>query len=260
MPNVSWLSIAPVKGLALVHPREVKLDRSGVAANRRFYLVDAGGRQFGLLRDGRLVQIRPDYDEASDRLSLHLPDGSTVEGEIALGAPVVARFFDKRPVAGRLVEGPWSEAISAHAGRPLRLVKTDRPGDGVDRQRGQVSLVSDASVDEIGRHGGREDVDARRFRMLIGVGESDPHEEDEWVGRHLQIGEAVVRVRGHVARCAITTQNPETGEPDFDTLRTIKEYRGVRDGGLDFGVYGDVVEPGRVRVGDPVEPREQTLF
>jgi uncharacterized protein YcbX len=254
MPTVSWLSIAPVKGLALVHPQEVQLEPTGVTANRRFYLVDADGRQFGLLRNGRLVQIRPEYDEAADRLSLRFPDGSTVAGEIVLGEPVLAPFFDKRPVPGRLVVGPWSEAISAHAGRPLRLVKTDRPGEGVDRGRGQVSLVSDASVEEIARQGGRDGVDARRFRMLLGVEGCDPHEEDGWVGRHVHVGEGVVSVRGHVARCAITTQNPETGVADFDTLRTIKAYRGLRNGGLDFGVYGEVVEPGRVRVGDPVEP------
>jgi hypothetical protein len=260
VPSVSWLSIAPVKGLALVQPDEVALERTGVASNRRFYLVDADGRQFGLLRDGRLVQIRPEYDPEADRLLLRLPDGSTIDGEVALGEPVTTRFGGDRPVSGRFVEGPWAEAISAHAGRALRLVKTDRPGDGVDRGRGQVSLVSDASVEEIGRHGGREDVDARRFRMLIGVEGCEPHEEDEWIGGHVHIGEAVVRLRGHVARCAITTQNPETGVPDFDTLRTIKAYRGLRDGGLDFGVYGEVVEPGRVRVGDPVEPLDRGLF
>jgi uncharacterized protein YcbX len=259
MPTVSWLSIAPVKGLALVHPREVKLDRTGVAANRRFYLIDSHGRQFGLLRDGRLVRIRPEYDEEGDRLTLHLPDGSTVDGEVELGEPVETSFGG-RPVSGRVVEGPWAQAISAHAGRALRIVKTDRPGDGVDRGRGQVSLVSDASVEELGRNGGRDDVDARRFRMLIGVAGCDPHEEDDWVGRRLRVGEAVVQLRGHVGRCAITTQNPDTGVPDFDTLRTIKEYRGLREGRLDMGVYGEVLEPGRVRVGDPVEPFEQSLF
>jgi uncharacterized protein YcbX len=259
MPTVSWLSIAPVKGLALVHPEEIELERSGVADNRRFYLVDGTGRQFGLIRHGELVQVRPEYDADRDRLTLRFPDGSIVEGDLNLGEAVAARIGE-REVPGRVVEGRWSEALSRHAGRPLTLVKTDRPGDAVDRGRGQVSLVSDASVEEIGRRGGRDDVDARRFRMLLGVAGCDPHEEDEWVGRHLQVGEAVVRLRGHVARCAITTQNPDTGVPDFDTLRTIKAYRGLRNGGLDFGVYGEVIEPGRVRVGDPVEPLEQGLF
>jgi hypothetical protein len=35
------------------------------------------------------------------------------------------------------------------------------------------------------------------------------------------------------------------------TVKLIKGYRGVRDGeAIDFGVYGRVEEPGRVRVGD----------
>jgi hypothetical protein len=36
----------------------------------------------------------------------------------------------------------------------------------------------------------------------------------------------------------------------------LERYRGLgaETGGFDFGVFGRVVEPGRVRVGDPVEP------
>jgi len=58
-----------------------------------------------------------------------------------------------------------------------------------------------------------------------------------------------------VARCATTTRDPSTGVRDFDALRAIEAYRGRRDGhDIDFGVYARVLEPGRVRVGDPVEP------
>ena len=61
-----------------------------------------------------------------------------------------------------------------------------------------------------------------------------------------------------MARCATTTRDPQTGERDFDTLRTIKNYQGLRDGkNIDFGVYGAVEQPGRVRVGDPVELIEE---
>ena len=75
--------------------------------------------------------------------------------------------------------------------------------------------------------------------------------ENSWRSRL----EARVRFVAQVDRCAITTQNPDSGEPDLDTLRAIKEYRGLRDGKrLDFGIYGEVVRPGRVRVGDLVEP------
>jgi uncharacterized protein YcbX len=87
--------------------------------------------------------------------------------------------------------------------------------------------------------------------MLVHVGGVEPHEEDTWIGRELRLGGAVVRPLEQVARCAITTTGPESGRRDFDTLRAIKDYRGVRDAdAIDFGIYGVVVEPGR----DPVEP------
>ena len=73
-----------------------------------------------------------------------------------------------------------------------------------------------------------------------------------------RVGEAVITIRGDVGRCAITTQNPETGEPDFDTLRTISTYRGLTENEagqkhIPFGVYGEVAEPGRVAIGAEVE-------
>ena len=47
----------------------------------------------------------------------------------------------------------------------------------------------------------------------------------------------------------------------LDTLAGIKSYRGVRDGKqLDFGVYFDVVEPGRVRVGDVVQTQIESSW
>jgi hypothetical protein len=37
------------------------------------------------------------------------------------------------------------------------------------------------------------------------------------------------------------------------TLHVIKAYRGLRDGhALDFGIYAEVVAPGRVALGDSV--------
>ncbi len=257
MPVVSRISIAPVKALGLVHPEEVLLDPHGVRENRRFHIVDEDGRRFNQLRDGALVQIRPEYDADTQRLTLHFPDGSVADGEISLGAEVTTDFYG-RPVVGSYVEGPWSAALSRWAGRPLRLVQSP-PGLAVDRNRGHVSLISTASLDELGREGQQDaPVDGRRFRMLFELDGCEPHEEDGWVKQHVRIGEALIRVRGDVGRCAITTQNPESGEPDFDTLRTISTYRGFTENEegkrhIPFGIYGEVAEPGRVTIGDAVE-------
>ena len=255
MIQVSRLSVSPVKGFAVWHPDEVTLGATGVAEDRRFYLVDEDGLRFGALRHGPLVRFSARYDAATDELVFRLPDGSELAGTVEVGEPIATDFYG-RDVAGHVVRGPWAEAVSEDVGLPVRLVRADRPGDGVDRGNGGgVTLLSDASVEELARCSG-EPVDARRFRMLIAVTGTEPHEEDSWIGGEVEVGEARLRVNGHVGRCAITTQSPETGLRDFDSLRAIKEYRGQNPATreIDFGVYGQVVQPGRARVGDAVIP------
>jgi len=264
VPSVSRISISPVKGLGLVHPEQVQLELSGVLANRRFHIVDADGRRYNQLRKGELVRIKQEYDVDRERLALTFPDGTVADAELALGEEVTTDFYG-RPVNGRFVEGPWTVALSRWAGRPLRLVQS-APGDAVDRGRGHVSLISKASLEELGRKGAHDGpVDGRRFRMLFELDGCAAHEEDTWIKRHVRIGDALVHLRGDVGRCAITTQNPETGVPDFDTLRTIGAYRPLtaNEAGkkhLPFGVYGEVIEAGKVALGDPVEVVELSLL
>jgi uncharacterized protein len=257
MREVSWLSIAPVKGLRLRSVEAVRLEPFGVANDRRFYLIDTAGDRVGALECAALLSIEAETDTAAQQLTLRLPSGKVVAGTIELADAVTTNFFG-RPVDGHLVDGPWSDAVTEVAGRPLRLVRTDEPGVGVDRDDGTVSLVSEASLEELTRRSGNDGrVDERRFRMTLGVTGCRPHEEDEWIGREVVVGEAVIRPIDTIARCAITTKDPDTGERDFDSLGAIRGYRGQNPEtmGLDFGVFGEVLQPGRVRVGDPVEPR-----
>jgi uncharacterized protein YcbX len=184
---------------------------------------------------------------------MRFPDGAEVEGEAdALAEPIhsTAGTID---VTGRVVAGPWEAPLSALAGHPVRLVRAGRVGAGLNEP---VTLVSDGSLARLAREAERDEVDARRFRMLFELTGCEPHEEDTWNGRLFSIGEAAVRVGGPVDRCAVTTRDPDTGERDLDTLRLLKGYRGQRqsDGAVRFGVYATVAEPGLVRVGDPVEP------
>ncbi|MFY9577766.1 MAG: MOSC N-terminal beta barrel domain-containing protein [Gaiellaceae bacterium] len=260
MPTVTRISIAPVKGLALVHPDEVDLEKTGVLANRRFYIVDENGRRYGQIRNGKLVEVKPAYDPEQEHLTLSFPDGTTAEGDVRLGDEVTTDFYG-RPVTGRIVLGPWAQALSSWFGRPLHLVQS-APGQAVDRDRGHVSLISEGSLRELARQAGQDEpVDGRRFRMLFQVDGLDAHGEDAWLKRRVRIGDALVLLRGTVGRCAITMQNPETGVPDFNTLRVLKDYRGLSaDRQLDFGVYGEVLEAGRARVGDSVQPRELSLL
>ena len=77
----------------------------------------------------------------------------------------------------------------------------------------------------------------------------------EWPGGCLRIGKALIRIYGQVPRCVVTTQSPQTGLKDFDTLKTIVSYRPMMSDkkGIPFGMFAEVEHTGRVRVGDRVE-------
>jgi uncharacterized protein YcbX len=202
----------------------------------------------------RLLSVRPAVEDGL--LSLRFADATTVSGEVRLGERIETNFYG-RPVVGRLVEGPWSEALSEFAGKPMRVARTEREGDGVDRGRlAGATLVSTGSLEAMEAATGAErPVDGRRFRMTIGVDGVEPHAEDGWIGARVRVGGAVVAVREKVGRCAVTTLDPETGIRDLDTLGAIAAYR--RDvptvEPLPFGVWCGVVEPGPVALGDSVE-------
>ncbi|MGZ8687091.1 MAG: MOSC domain-containing protein [Gaiellaceae bacterium] len=257
MGTVAWITIAPVKSLALQRLDEVRLERSGAVGDRRFFLVDADGRLFNAERLGPLVGVQARYDEAGSTLELRFPGGEVVSGEVSTDGAVETRLgLFGGPHMADTVVGPWADALSSFAGREVRLVRP-RSYHATDRgSRGGVSLVSTAALDALAAETGSGPVDERRFRMLLGVDGTAAHAEDAWVGHRVRIGEAVAELHGNVGRCVITTQHPDTGIRDLDTLRTLKEYRGAvpTTERLPFGVWGEVVEPGSVRLGDPVEP------
>ena len=256
MLTVARLSTTPIRSFGLHHPSAVDLGPHGVIGDRRYTMLTEDGRIFDGTKLGELVQLRAEVEEAEggERLTVNLPSGEVISDVVELGPARQVELYGRRFTA-RPVLGPWDEALSAWAGRPLELVRSERL-DG-ERDRNPVSIVSQASVAELARQGNDgKPVDSRRFRMLIELAGADrPHQEDEWLGREVRIGEVVVRVTKPDPRCVITTQDPDTGKRDFPTLHVIKAYRGLRDGhALDFGIYADVVAPGRVAIGDEVAP------
>ena len=266
MPHVARLSIAPVRGLGLQHPDAIELTDMGVVNDRRFYLIDDQGRLVDRLRASQLCRVSSETDADATWLRLTFPDGRVVEGDVKLDEPVRTDIYNREAI-GHVVGGPWAPALEPFVGRPVLLVRCDRPGGtrirpGESQVRNQVSLVSDGSLAELARELGVERVDGRRFRMLIELDGAGAHEEDGWIGGDVAIGSAIVSITKPDARCAITTQDPDTGERDLDTLRTILRYRGFRpddpEHKIDFGVLGEVAVPGRIAVGDALTVRQRT--
>jgi MOSC domain-containing protein len=217
VPEVGRISVTPVKGFLLAHPEEVELTEHGVPGDRLFSLVEENGTRVRSSLNAWHNLVTAVFDPAAERLVMRFPGGEEVAGDALPADDVLDVPHDGRVVRARVVSGPWTELLSG-------LVRLSR---------------------EAGR-----DVDARRFRMLFEIAGCSEHEEDDWIDRLVRLGDAVIRVAEHDVRCAVTTRDPDTAQRDLDTLGLLAAYRGT----VTFGVLADVAEPGRVRLGDPVEP------
>jgi MOSC domain-containing protein len=255
-PQIAWIHVAPIKALAIQELEQVELGQGGVENDRRFCIVDPEGRMLNAKRVPRFIAVRPEFDPAMRHLKLSLLDGTTVAGAVDLGEATTVSIYG-RDVPAHVVDGPWSEALSTVAERPVRLVRFDHSGEGVDRadEGAGASLLSEGSLGDMARAAGvTGPIDPRRFRMLFGIAGVEAHAEDTWIGRRVRVGAAVVVPGGNIGRCAVTTLDPRTAVSDLNTLAALAKYRKELETTepLAFGVWAQVAQPGIVRVGDPV--------
>ncbi|RAP39748.1 molybdenum cofactor biosysynthesis protein [Rhodovulum viride] len=128
-----------------------------------------------------------------------------------------------------------------------RIVRA--PGRGMtDSAFPSISLLGLASLAALSDRVG-QNLSPLRFRGNFWIEGLAPFAEFDWVGQKLRLGRAVIEVRERITRCLATAANPETGERDADTLGALQAGWGHKQ----FGVYAEVIEGGRVALGDAVE-------
>ena len=257
MPNdftVTRLSTTPVKGLLLHHPDSIDLTTQGAAGDRLFYLLDDTGALQSCTSNPGLYGISAAYDSESRRLEVTRGDEVLLDAVIERSEAVDTDMWGLRTISADTIADPvWTTLFSDLVGRRVHLVQAR--GSAYDVH--PLTVLGTASVEELARHAGLPEVDSRRFRMLIEFSGGDPHIEDSWNGKRLEVGDAILRAGGPVKRCAATTRDPDSGAVNLQTLRLITAYRGRQNSevglGANFGIYGEILEPGTISVGDRLE-------
>jgi uncharacterized protein len=244
--TVSALTIAPVKGMRVTSVDAVELGPNGARGDRAFCVVDADTALLLTTRTPGLLQISPSWNAGV--LTLRLPDGSEVAEEPQYGARASTSNYADRPIGGRLVGGALAAAVSEHLGRNVQLLARDDDERLADDA--PVTLMSAASLAALAPALGGAAPDARRFRMTIAIDGVAAWEEHGWGGREIAAGDALLRGLDPVPRCVVTTRDPDDGHTDAPVLAALAALRGKRD--VKFGIWCDVLRPGRVRLGDVV--------
>ena len=140
---------------------------------------------------------------------------------------------------------PWDDAAVAReveeaAGPGTYLVRDE----GMDRFDVLPLLVAtDGAVGFLG-------YDRRRFRPNLLIAGVPGLAERDWEGQHLYIGEAIIGIVSLRQRCIMTTFDPDTAAQDPNVLLRIHRKLGGR-----LALDCEVMQPGRVRLGDLVEIR-----
>ena len=208
--------------------RATRPDRSRVGRGIRLPLAQLPYRRGRLGRD-RARRERDDELLRPSRRRRTPGRGPVVRGDLDVRRPAAA----SRPAcrAGRRTRPP--PRVGVDSSRPARWRRCARPAVSTSRSIPGASGCSSASTG------------STRTRRTPGSAGS------------VRVGEAEVELCGNVGRCIVTSRHPETGARTIPTLDILAEYRhGVETTEpLPFGVWGNVTEPGRVRLGDDVVPR-----
>lgn len=247
--RVERIARYPVKGLSAEQLEEVTLTAGeGLPDDRRFALAQGDNpfdpaaptwlqkRHFAcLMANARIAGIRSAYDPATTTLVLRPPQG----------APLVA---DLSTESGRQAVADWmTDFLGEEARGRMRLVEA--PGHAfTDIPAKAVSIIGLNSVHALEEKAGMA-LDPVRFRANILFSGGAPFAELNWVGRELLLGGARLKVFKRTQRCAATEVNPLTAERDAKPQRWLRDHFGHAD----MGIYAEVLEGGRVAVGDALE-------
>ena len=118
MPGIKAIYTSAVKSLALQPHIQVSVGLSGIAEDRRFHLVDGGGRLLTQRQRPQLARVSASYDANGDVLTLAFPDGLVISARVELGEPVRTPVWG-RLVPGQVVAGQWNDALSALCRGPV---------------------------------------------------------------------------------------------------------------------------------------------
>ncbi|MFD5812692.1 MOSC domain-containing protein [Streptomyces sp. NPDC127038] len=262
------IHVHPVKAFRSTTLQESEVEPWGLAGDRRWVLIDDGGKVVTQREQPRLAPAAAETLSGGGlRLSADGHESVTVPVPEPVGTTTVEIFGEK--VEAVLADTAAHAWASAYLGTDVRLVHLDDPavrrpldpdfalpGETVSFADGfPLLLTTLGSLDALNSliaQGDRAEegpLPMNRFRPNLVLSGTGAWAEDAW--SRIAIGEVTFRVAGPCGRCVVTTTDQDTARHGKEPLRTLARHR--RFGGkLMFGQNLVPENRGSLRVGDPV--------
>jgi uncharacterized protein len=239
----------PIKGLTAEALEEIEVEPGGCLPWDRAFALAQGDAPFDPerpewlqkwnfmcgMKNARVAKLRAAFEPKSGTMVIRAPDGGSVsenaltpEGRERIGAFLTAFLADEARGTPRFHHVPGHVFC--------------------DQKQPVVSLISLASLADLeARVGARRH--KRRFRANVYFSGAPAWAEEGWVGREIQLGGTRMRILKHTTRCPATEVNPETAERDANPVRELQSLYGH----INLGVHAEVLEGGRIAMGDALE-------
>ncbi|PWK04994.1 MOSC domain-containing protein [Tumebacillus permanentifrigoris] len=221
----------PVKSFGGEQLAKVQLTPYGLYGDRSLYFrYDDAKQDYLKIQDWpRLAAYRAALHERSTPDSL---PGVTVT------SPSGATYAWGDPALVQEISSGRGRAVTAHQRQP-----DEETTNFVDH----ILITTDASLRHLSKLWGHGDLDVGRFRsnIVLALAEDTPFLEQTWLGQHLQIGDAVLKLTENCERCSYINADPADGAVNASVLKTV-----VREIQQNFGIYASVVTPGEIKLGD----------
>ncbi len=233
--HVDALYVFPLKSAAPIRLAEATLDDRGIRWDRRWMVVDAGGRFVTQREHPRLALARTALGAEGLRLDapelgrLHLPFEPPAGSERVR----VRVWRDECDAvhAGSEASAWVSELLGIRASIVFMPDESVRQVDPKYAPAGRrvgfadafpLLLLGRASFDDL-RSRVDEPLTIERFRPNIVVSGAAPYAEDDWT--RLRAGDVEIELVKPCSRCTITTVDPATATRGAEPLRTLATYR-----------------------------------
>ncbi len=256
---LAGLFVYPLKSAAGISLGRAPIGARGIADDRRWMVVDAGGQFISQRTHPRMALVRVRF--ATDGVLVSAP------GFPDLALPRVPHGGSARSVAvwGDTVAAPSvgagaAEWMSAHLGcrcdvvyLPDDAARVVEPGWGPSRLLSFADafpflLISEESLADLNSRLAVP-LPMNRFRPNLVVSGCGPYGEDSWM--RIAIGELCFVAARPCSRCATTVVDQDTGERGREPLATLAGYR--RTGNeVFFGQNLVHEDEGELTLGDPV--------
>ena len=212
-----------------------------------------------------------DHPAAGDGVRITLPDGAIIRSTDADVDAILSALLSEpvtltsTPPPGASLDRAVPEAVLADgsgsfAEVPAEVIEIGAgapPGTFVDFA--PLHVLTTATLDRIAGLSPRGLADLERYRPNIVIRTNAAgFAENDWLDRYLAVGaDLILRVIARTPRCAVPTLAHGPLPRDADALRVLARHNRlapVHDADPEpcAGVYAEVLNPGRIKIGDDV--------